>query len=300
MSQQTRYPPLPTSRRQMASYACAWIPMTLMRPPAKIITRCPWWRKSLMSLCTLTSSPSWMPPWILVNHPWPGVQLLMTFNSPFRDTISCNFPLAWSVSQDIFQKKMDQILRVQKNALESQNDITVHGRTEVEHDACLWNLMWITHKYDWCSIHRKHTWRLKLSISLAASTMPMVSTQTRERLMLYTPYQYPQMSQNSKEFLGLVMYLSPFIPGLSTLTALCMSCSRRTQTSAGTTHTMSLFSRSRKLLSVTPPQVFWPLTTGDNTGQCLPGRPCAALLQNGKPIAFVSKALTKLNADMWT
>ena len=57
-----------------------------------------------------------------------------------------------------------------------------------------------------------------------------------------------------QEFLGLVTYLSPFIPGLSTLTApLHVSCSRRPQTSSGTAPMMLLFSRSKKLSSVTPP-----------------------------------------------
>ena len=52
----TGYPPLPMSRRQMASYVCAWIPMTSTRPSAVITTRCPLWRKLLTSLHTLTSS----------------------------------------------------------------------------------------------------------------------------------------------------------------------------------------------------------------------------------------------------
>ena len=56
-----------------------------------------------------------------------------------------------------------------------------------------------------------------------------------------------------QEFLGQVMYLSPFILGLSTLTAPHVSCSRRIQTSSGTAPTMLLFSRSKKLSSVTPP-----------------------------------------------
>ena len=57
-----------------------------------------------------------------------------------------------------------------------------------------------------------------------------------------------------QEFLVLVTYLSPFIPGLSTLTTPpCKSYSRRTQTSFGTIPTMLLLSRSRKLSSATPP-----------------------------------------------
>ena len=40
-------------------------------------------------------------------------------------------------------------------------------------------------------------------------------------------------------------------------------------------------------------QVLWPITSGDNTGRCLTGRPWCSTPANGKPIAFASKALTK-------
>ena len=55
-NQWTGYPQLPTSRRQMVSYVCAWIPMTSMRPYGMIITRCQLWKKLLTSLHTPASS----------------------------------------------------------------------------------------------------------------------------------------------------------------------------------------------------------------------------------------------------
>ena len=57
-NQWTGYPPLPTFRRQMVSYVCAWIPVISTRPSATITTRCLLWRKLLMSLHTLASSLS--------------------------------------------------------------------------------------------------------------------------------------------------------------------------------------------------------------------------------------------------
>ena len=60
MSPWTGYPPLSTFTRQMAGYACAWIPVTSTRPSPEIITRCPLWRKSPTSLHTLATSPSWI------------------------------------------------------------------------------------------------------------------------------------------------------------------------------------------------------------------------------------------------
>ena len=102
--------------------------------------------------------------------------------------------------------------------------------------------------------------------------MPMVSTQTQERSMLYMPCQHQQASQNSKEFLGLVMYLHPFIPGLSSLTAPLCELLKKDADFLWNQPMMPLYSRSRKLLSATPPSGISTLTTGDNTSWCLTGR----------------------------
>ena len=98
MSQWAGYPPLPTFRRLMVSYTCAWIPRTSTRPSAEIITRCQLWRKLLTSLHTLTSLPSWMPTMdtsqsFLTRTP-ACLQLLTVLS---EDTVSCDFHLALSV-----------------------------------------------------------------------------------------------------------------------------------------------------------------------------------------------------------
>ena len=73
-------------------------PHNLNEASAKIITRCPLWRKSLMNLHTLTTSPSWMPTMdtgqsSLTSSP----ACLWHSTVPSEDTISCDFPLALSV-----------------------------------------------------------------------------------------------------------------------------------------------------------------------------------------------------------
>ena len=140
------------------------------------------------------------PPWILVNCPLPGVQSTYNTicNSPFRRYHFLWLPFGLVCSQDIFQKKMDQILEECQGCIGIADDITIHGYTEAEHDAHLQKLMQITYKYDLVFNSQKHMWRLQLSISLAASMMPMVSAHTQERLMAYMPYWHPQASLNSK------------------------------------------------------------------------------------------------------
>ena len=63
--------------------------------------------------------------------------LLTTFNSPFGRYRFLQLPFGLVCSQDIFQKKMDQILEECQGCIGIADDITVHGCTEAEHDPCL-------------------------------------------------------------------------------------------------------------------------------------------------------------------
>ena len=63
--------------------------------------------------------------------------LLTTFNSPFGRYCFLQLPFGLVCSQDIFQKKMDQILKECQGCIRTVDDITMHGHTEVEHDASL-------------------------------------------------------------------------------------------------------------------------------------------------------------------
>ena len=64
-------------------------------------------------------------------------RLLTTFNSPFGRYHFLHLPFGLVCSQDIFQKKMDQILEECQGCIGITNDITVHSCTEAEHDASL-------------------------------------------------------------------------------------------------------------------------------------------------------------------
>ena len=183
----------------MGSYICAWIPMTSMRPSAMIITRHPLWRKLLMSLCSLASSPSLMPTMDtgqLSSTRTPACLRLSTFLS--EDTISCDFPLDWSVPKTSSRRRWIRSLKNAKDIsdlqMTSPSMVTQRQNTMPAYEiSCrlLTNMIW-------CSIHKKCMWRLKPSVSSAASMMPMVSTQTQERSMQYMPCQCQQTSLNYK------------------------------------------------------------------------------------------------------
>ena len=95
-------------------------------------------------------------------------------------------------------------------------------------------------------------------------------------------------------FLGLVMYLSPFIPGLSTLTAPLHGLLKKdTDFTWNCTYDATFQHVKEAVISDTNLRYFDPsllVTIQVDASQVGLG---AALLQNGKPMAFASKALTK-------
>ena len=142
----------------MASYVYAWIPVTSMRPSDAIITRHPLWRKLLMSLHTLASSLSWMPTMDtgqLSLTRTPACSLLSTALS--EDTISCDFPLAWSVPKTSSRRRW---IRSLKNA----KDVSKLQMTSPYMATPRQNMMpayeiscELPANMTWCLIHRKHT-----------------------------------------------------------------------------------------------------------------------------------------------
>ena len=97
-----------------------------------------------------------------------------------------------------------------------------------------------------------------------------------------------------QEFLGLVTYLSPFIPGLSTLTAPLQELLKKdTDFSWNCTYDTTFEQIKEVVVRDTTLRYFdpsLPMTIQVDASQVGLG---SALLQNGKPIAFASKALTE-------
>ena len=97
-----------------------------------------------------------------------------------------------------------------------------------------------------------------------------------------------------QEFLGMVTYLSPFIPGLSSLTApLCELLKKDTDFTGNCTYDATFQHVKDAIISDSTLRYFdpsLPVTIQVDASQVGLG---VMLLQNNKPIAFASKALTE-------
>ena len=114
---------------------------------------------------------------------------------------------------------MDQILKECEGCIGIAVDITVHGCMEAEHDAHLWKLMEVAWKYGLVfnpkKTHVKNP-RVKFFGCLYGESGVHPDPEKADAVHdLPTPPNTTEL----QEFFGMVTYLSPFIPGLSTLTA---------------------------------------------------------------------------------
>ena len=190
---------------------------------------------------------------------------------------------------------MDQILEECQGCIRISDDITVHGPTEAEHDAHLQDLMCIACKYDLVFNPQKtHVKAQAINffgcLYNANGVHPDPGKVNAEHAL-----PAPTNVTELQEFLGLVTYLSPFIPGLSTLTAPLWELLKKdadfiwNHTYDTTFEQIKEDVISDTTLSYFDPSL--PMTIQVDASQVGLG---AALLQNGKPVAFASKALTEM------
>ena len=219
--------------------------------------------------------------------------LLTTFHDPFGRYHFLHLPFGLVCSQDIFQKKMDQFLKECPGCIGIANDITIHGCTEMEHDTHLWNLMLVAHKYG-VVFNLQKTYVKAPAINFFGCLYDANGVHPDpEKVDAVHALPAPTNVTELQEFLAMVTYLSPFIHGLSTLTTpLWELLKKDVDFTQNASYEAAFQSVKQAIISNTTLRYFdpsQPVTIQVNASQV---GLSTALLQNNKPIAFASKALT--------
>ena len=129
-------------------------------------------------------------------------------------------PFGLVMSQDVFQQKMDQILEQCPGTIGIADDVAVFGRTEEEHDQSLHNLMQVAAKSGLVFNSKKciikapqiHFFGMVYDADCAHPDPKRV-----EDIKALPP---PSNEAELQQFLGIVTYMSPFIPHMSQHTAI--------------------------------------------------------------------------------
>ncbi|KAI8517626.1 hypothetical protein Bbelb_036430 [Branchiostoma belcheri] len=219
--------------------------------------------------------------------------LLTTFNTPFGRFKFNRLPFGLKVSQDVFQRKVDETYRGCKGAIGIADDIQVFGKTERDHDLHLHEAMEKTRQAGIklnaakCTIKESECTFFGMIYS-ADGVKP-----DPEKVEAITNMEEPRDKKELRSFLGLIQYMSSFIPRLADHTASIRELLKEdVEYDWCASHTRD-FNKIKQLISEDITLQYYdrekPVTLQVDASMKGVG---AALLQEGRPIAFASKALT--------
>ena len=144
---------------------------------------------------------------------------LTTFNTPIGRFKFVVLPFGLTVSQDIFQMKIDEIYDECEGVLGVADDINVHGDGDVKHDVNLHTAMEQAQKSNLALNYEKITVK-KPSIKNFGNVYSKDGVHPDpDKVAAIKGLRHPECKSELKTFLGMINYLQQFIPNLSEHTA---------------------------------------------------------------------------------
>lgn len=220
--------------------------------------------------------------------------LLCTFNSPFGKFKFNRLPFGLCCSPEVFQRCNMQVFGDLEGVHLYFDDIIICGKTEEEHDRNLCRLLEHARKYNIKFNNKKFQYKLPtveyLGMKISKHGLEVSDKYTKAIAELKAP-------ENKKElmtFLGLVKYLHKFIPHASEITHNLRSLTVKDALWHWDKVQQNEFDLIKKIITNAPVlKVFdknQKLVIQCDSSQYGIG---ACISQNGQPIAFASRSLTK-------
>ena len=203
-------------------------------------------------------------------------------------------PFGLKVTGDIFQERLDRVLRLVPGILRIVDDIVIHGATENTHNGTVLVL---------CETARLN------NLSLNSKKMQFKSTDCKFFRHRLTPdgikvdpkkieaiiqMDPPQNVANLQSFNGMVNYLKKFSPVLSELSESLRRLCKSGVKWAWESEQQNAFEAIKQVITTLPVLAYFDKTK-KHTIQCDASKKglSAVLLQESKPVMYVSRALTE-------
>ena len=215
-----------------------------------------------------------------------------TFNSPFGRLRFTRSPFGLCVSQDIFQQKMDFILEKCHGTVGIADSVAVHGPTEAEHDVNLHNLMMVAWQHGLvfnlgkCKIKESRITFFRVVYD-AEGVHP-----DPEKVEAIKAIPEPQGTKELQSFLGIATYTASFIPNLSAMSEPLRNLLKKDADFQWSSHSAAFQAIKQSICQEVTLTYFDPQKeTVIQVDTSLKGLG-SALLQEGRDVAFASRALT--------
>ena len=229
--------------------------------------------------------------------------LLTTFNTYLGRYRFLCVPFGLKMSQDIFQMRMDDTVAQCPGVLAIHNDVFIYGKNEEEHDANIINLFNVTQKEGLIFNSKKCAIKQE-SVMFFGGVFSVKGYSTDpEKIQGITEMTPPQMKQELQSFLGVVNYLQTFVPHLSHNTEPLQALLKKENSFAWDENSNMCFQKIKSLLEkalLKPLRYYdWSKLVTLQCDASLKGLG-TCIIQDGHPIAFVSKSLMDTSPGMST
>ena len=221
--------------------------------------------------------------------------LLTTFNTPWGRYRFIRLPFGLACSQDIFQRMIDQILEHCEGVIGIADDVVVHGKDDEEHDRRLHNLMRVAREHG-LVFNREKCDVKTTSVTFFGTVYDKDGAHPDpKKVEAIHKMPPPEEPQELQKFLGMTTYLPPFIPSLSTFTTPLRELLWKDSEFTWNDSYQEAFDAVKQMVCKDTTLRYFdsrkPIVIQVDASQKGLG---AALLQDGRPIAFTSKALTPM------
>ena len=228
--------------------------------------------------------------WIVLDY---EPSLLMTFNTPWGRFRFVCLPLGLACAQNSFQWMMDQILTYCDGVIGIADNVVVHGKDDKEHDKHLHKFMRVTHEHGLVFNKDKCAVKQTSIVFLGCVHDTNGAHPDPEKACAVHKMPAPKTATQLQKYLGLVTYLSPFIPLLSSFTAQLYELLKKGSEFIWNNSYQEAFDKVKSM--VCKDTMLWyfnvcrPVTVHVDASQKDLG---PALLQNGYPVASLPNSYT--------
>ena len=218
---------------------------------------------------------------------------LCTFNTPFGRYSFKRLPFGISSAPEVFQKYNEDIFGDISNTHIVFDDLIIAGSDDAEHDQALREVLQRARKYNVRFNKDKLQYKVRQVKYLGHLVSDQGTSADPEKVKSIVEMKPPSCVKELLRFLGMITYLSKYIPNLSSVTEPLRALVKKDMPWMWNNHHQSVFQTLKELVSSAPvlrhfdpgkPTVIQTDASAKGLGSCL--------LQEGQPVAYVSRALT--------
>ena len=220
--------------------------------------------------------------------------LLTTFNTPFGRYKFHRLPFGLHSSQDVFQKAVDEALEGLKGVDTIADDILVYGSSIEEHDQNLRNMLQMC-RTKGIKLNGDKSVIRATELQFYGNLITSKGLQPDPlKVAAIADMEPPNSKKELETVLGMINYLSKFLPNLAEVTHPLRSLLKEKTEFTWDSNMDKVFRQVKSLLTEAPVLAYYDVSKDieiqADASQFGLG---AVLLQDGKPIAYASRSLSQ-------